>query len=137
MSLSVITKKKKQEPDLSNLPEKIHRLANIVRTFLDIKQTRSELISKDGEKMCVIGALGFRAGMTKDQIRNNHDYYFILEKYGITKEEAMVRLHWYDNSFMNSLWRWNDYSQLNFYGIADKLDDFANKLSVKQIDASE
>lgn len=71
------------------LKHKLHLMAETLRNC-NLKQGRYsfyEKDSKDQERFCIYGALGHMAGITKDELEKQ-PYRLVLERYGITPEEA-------------------------------------------------
>jgi len=114
------------------LKDKLHLMAETLRNC-NLNQGVYDFCTKnkDGkESFCVYGALGFMAGIPKDDLQFN-PYIPILRKYGITedKESEMLvevpQFHQYAERQMplcNALWYMNDHGT-SFNKVADWLDN--------------
>jgi len=70
--------------------EKLRLVANTIRNHRGIQQIRHTMYT-GGNKMCVLGLLGFRSGILKDDLMTT-SHAHILGKYGITEQEIMIEL---------------------------------------------
>jgi len=128
--------------------EKLVLIASTIRNHRGIQQIKHTMYNA-GNKMCVLGLLGFRSGILKDDLMTT-SHAHILGKYGITEQEIMTELpipaglikemdlSFFQNDFtivseglgktcLKDLFILNDIGWA-FDQLADYLDDCADKL---------
>jgi len=117
------------------LKEKLHLMAETIRNHQGIEQCKYDLW-KGENKFCVMGLLGFRAGIPKEELPYDAHpliYDRIFEKYGIpTKkaDEIYIKnpMEWTDHhSNLRHIFMLNDIGY-SFDEIADWIDETAESL---------
>lgn len=89
---SFISKSEFETGDVQEIAfaEKLGLVASTIRNHRGIHQIKHTMYA-GGNKMCVLGLLGFRSGMVKDDLMTT-SHADILGKYGITEQEIMTEL---------------------------------------------
>jgi len=132
MSQELLLKEKLEKIQEMSLKEKLHLMADTIRNHQGIEQVTGTLWQGDN-RMCVMGLLGYRAGLSKDDL----GYEQMWIKFNISKVERSIDIqfpsHLKNKREFKSQLRWmfelNDTPNLfSFDQIAEILDYTANKL---------
>lgn len=127
-----------QVKDLT-LADKMHLIAHTLRNCIDIKQGKGVYYSSEKDTFCAMGALAFRAGISKHDLKDNvHSFGFsgALDLYGIDRDtRANMPLKMtpteknrhIGGANLSSLWYLNDHG-FSFNEIADIVDRTADAL---------
>lgn len=129
MSLILEQQEERQIPlEELSLKEKLHLMADVIRNHQGIEQCMLHFW-EGGNRMCVMGLLGYRAGMPKEDLRQSHNYCEVMKRYGINLEEERTPLiEWHHmEATLWQLWRYND-NGATFDEIADIIDHTADNL---------
>ena len=115
------------------LKEKLHLMAETIRNNQGIEQCLYGLWNGEN-RFCVMGLLGFRAGIPKEELPVNSDsniYKRIFDKYGISYKESLeiyIKNPLLNNSTkLRTVYALND-SGCSFNTIADMIDKTAESL---------
>ena len=111
--MSLVQEEKiKLEPVVKN-----EKLSTIIRSFQgNFKQGRYCLLSKD-DKYCVLGALGFSGGVSKDDLRGGN--YAQIRRLYPELDNNHIR---HDGDLLTYMFKLNDTRRLDFNQIADELE---------------
>ena len=111
-------------------------MVNTIRNHQGIGQCKGKLVK--GKKMCILGLLGFRAGISREDMKKKPDYREILSKYGINDVEREQTIlvppglpikKFYTNIEIWRMFTLNDApNKFTFDQIADCLEYTADKL---------